>query len=201
MKLLLFSDLHRDLEATERLVRLSVQADVAVSAGDLATIHQGLHEIVAVLERMACPTVLVPGNGETFEELSEACSSWRDAHVLHGTAAQIEGQSFFGLGGGVPVTPFGSWSYDFTEEEAASLLAECPADAVLVSHSPPKGTVDQDAKGKSLGSQAVRDVILESRPALVVCGHIHHCAGQHEQLGSSTVINAGPRGVLWELEP
>ncbi|MCP4202681.1 MAG: serine/threonine protein phosphatase [bacterium] len=201
MKLLLFSDLHRDLGAAERLVRLSAGAEVAVAAGDLATVHQGLHEIVAVLAKMTCPTILVPGNSETFAELSEACASWPDAHVLHSTATQVAGRSFFGLGGGVPVTPFGSWSYDFTEEEAAKLLADCPAEAILVSHSPPKGAVDRDSMGTSLGSLAVRDVILTSRPALVVCGHIHSCAGQHAKIGVTPVVNAGPRGVLWDLEP
>ena len=55
------------------------------------------------------------------------------------------------------MTPFGPWSYDFTEEQAAELLAGCPRGCVLVSHSPPKGTVDVDSRGRSLGSVAVRD--------------------------------------------
>jgi Icc-related predicted phosphoesterase len=200
LRILLFSDLHRDLEAAERVVGLSASADVAVCAGDLATVHRGLEEIVAVLRGMVVPTVLVPGNGETFEELRDACSGWSGAHVLHGTAARVAGESFFGLGGGVPVTPFGDWSYDFTEEEAAALLAGCPPDAVLVSHSPPAGKVDRDSHGASLGSTAVRDAILATRPRLVVCGHIHACAGRRARLGSTSVVNAGPRGVLWDLE-
>ncbi len=200
MKLLLFSDLHRDLAAAERLVDLSSEATVAVAAGDLATVHRGLDEVVAVLRKMACPTVLVPGNGETLDELEDACASWPEARVLHGTGARVAGREFFGLGGGVPVTPFGSWSWDFTEDEAATLLADCPPGAILVSHSPPRGVVDRDSSGASLGSRAVRDVVLASRPALVVCGHIHSCAGQREKLGTTTVINAGPRGVLWNVE-
>ena len=199
MKLLLFSDVHRDLAAAARLVELSREATVAVAAGDLATVHRGLDEVVAVLRDMACPTVLVPGNGETFDELEAACASWPEAQVLHGTGARVAGRDFFGLGGGVPVTPFGSWSWDFTEQEAAALLADCPSDAILVSHSPPKGAVDRDASGASLGSGAVRDTVLASRLALVVCGHIHSCGGRSEKLGATTVVNAGPRGVLWDL--
>lgn len=199
MKLLLFSDLHRDLQAAARLVEQSAAADVAVAAGDLATMHTGLEEIVSVLSEMACPTVLVPGNGETFDELRGACSSWPDSQVLHGSAVQVASQTFFGLGGGVPPTPFGDWSYDFTEEEAAALLAECPRDAVLISHSPPNGAVDHDSSGRSLGSAAVRDAVLATTPRLVVCGHIHSSAGRHEKVGSTPVVNAGPRGVLWDL--
>ena len=199
MKLLLFSDLHRDTRAAERLVRRSVDADVAVCAGDLATIHEGLPEIVGVLSSMECPVVLVPGNGETFDELEAACRAWRGAHVLHGTETIVEGVPFFGIGGGIPTTPFGSWSWDFTETEAEELLADCPADCVLVSHSPPKGAVDRTAEGKSLGSVSVERAVRTRRPLLVVCGHVHACSGTHGAIDGIPVVNAGPRGVDWEI--
>ena len=48
---------------------------------------------------------------------------------------------------GIPVTPFGKWSYDFDEVQAADLLDACPAGAVLVVHSPPLDTVDHDTSG------------------------------------------------------
>src|SRR5262249_7874393 len=104
-----------------------------------------------------------------------------------------------GLGGGVPVTPFGSWSYDLTEEQAAGLLAGCPPGAVLVSHSPPQGAVDVSSRGQSLGSVSVRAAIQRTRPLLVVCGHIHASAGQQASIGTTPVVNAGPAGVWWEL--
>jgi hypothetical protein len=66
---------------------------------------------------------------------------------------------FFSLGGGVPITPFGAWSYDFTEEQAADLLVGCLRGCVLVSHSPRRGAVDVDSRGRSLGSAAVRDAV------------------------------------------
>ena len=97
----------------------------------------------------------MPGNGESAEELAEACHGWKAAHVLHGEGVDIDSVPFFGLGGGVPVTPFGPWSYDFTEDEARDLLTPCPEDAVLVSHSPPLGHADADASGRHMGSTAV----------------------------------------------
>jgi Icc-related predicted phosphoesterase len=199
MKLLLFSDLHCDADAARRLVQRSRAVDVLVGAGDFANARRGLRTTLEVLSAVERPAVLVPGNSESFEELLEACRDWPTAHVLHGTGTTIDGVPFFGLGGGVPVTPFGAWSYDFTEEQAAALLARCPEGGVLVAHSPPKGAVDRDSSGRSLGSTAVRDTILARRPRLVVCGHIHASAGQHAALGSATVINAGPGGVEWEL--
>ena len=159
MKLLLFSDLHRDTGAAEELVLLSSEADIAVGAGDFATVHKGLEEVIEVLARMSCPAVLAPGNSETFEALQSACDLWDSAEVLHGSGTSILGVSFFGLGGGIPITPFGSWSYDFTESEAEELLAECPDHCVLITHSPPKGAVDVSSSGKSLGSVTVRQTV------------------------------------------
>jgi Icc-related predicted phosphoesterase len=199
MKLLLFSDLHADAAAARRLVRQARDADVLVGAGDFGNVRRDVRVCLDVLRAVARPAVLVPGNNESFDELAQACRDWPAARVLHGTSCVIDGVTFFGIGGGVPVTPFGSWSYDFTEEEAAGLLAGCPAGCVLVSHSPPRDVVDVSSRGRHLGSTAVRDAVLRLAPKLVVCGHIHAGAGWHELLGATPVVNAGPDGVAWEL--
>jgi len=199
MKLLVFSDLHNDFHTAAKLVELSNAVDVFVGAGDFCVARQRLEEIIAPLSAITKPTVVVPGNSESVEELLQACRSWKTAHVLHGSQVTIAGIPFFGIGGGIPITPFGSWSYDFTEDEAYDLLRECPAGGVLVSHSPPAGVLDVSSDGRSLGSQAVRETILIKKPDLVVCGHIHGSAGQIDQIGETTVINAGPQGIIREL--
>jgi Icc-related predicted phosphoesterase len=200
MKLLLFSDLHADAHAARQLAARAPAFDVLVGAGDFGNVRQDVGVCIDVLRRVNVPAVLVPGNNESAEELTEACRDWPRAVVLHGTAATVAGVTFFGLGGGVPVTPFGAWSFDLTEKEAGSLLAGCPAGCVLVSHSPPRGAVDVSSRGQSLGSMAVRATVEHVRPRLVVCGHIHACAGRREQVGPTPVVNAGPGGVEWLLE-
>src|SRR5437870_12989904 len=52
-----------------------------------------------------------------------------------------------------------------------------------------KGVVDVSSRGQSLGSVAVREAVLRLRPRLVVCGHIHGCAGQQALLGTTPVVN------------
>lgn len=200
MKLLLFSDLHCDTEAAHRLVEKSADVDVLIGAGDFGQCRQRIGEVVDVLRTIDRPAVVVPGNAESVEELTEACLPWTAAHVLHGNGVNISGIPFFGIGGGIPVTPFGSWSYDFTEDQAAELLRDCPANAVLVSHSPPHGAVDIDSSGTRFGSRAIRDTTLEKSPRLVVCGHIHACWGQQETVGETPIINAGPGGIEWTLD-
>ena len=199
MRLLLFSDLHCDADATRRLVERSRDVDVLVGAGDFARVRRQIEICPEILRDAPRPAVLVPGNNETLDELKAACRFWSQAHVLHGSGVTIDGVPFFGLGGGVPVTPFGDWSYDFTEEQAAELLAGCPEGAVLISHSPPRGAVDRDGSGRSVGSTAVRDAILRLKPRLVVCGHVHASWSMQETIGETTVVNAGPTGIEWDV--
>jgi uncharacterized protein len=198
MRLLAFSDLHVDLRQAERLAEASGNADVVVGVGDFASVHSGLEETIAALRPIAKPTVLVPGNNETEEALREACVGWESAIVLHGEGTEVNGVAFFGLGGGVPVTPW-DWSFDLTEEEATRRLTACPEGCVLAVHSPPLGHVDTSSAGEDLGSTAVLDAIEAKRPRLALCGHIHEAWGERDQVGPTEVINLGPAGTMLEI--
>ncbi|OYP36536.1 metallophosphoesterase [Rhodopirellula sp. MGV] len=200
MKFLCFSDLHRSVDAAERLVELSEQVDMVIGAGDFANRHAGLNDTLSVLKSIEKPAVLVPGNGETFAELRDAAKIWTTATVLHGTGCSLLGIDFWGVGGGIPVTPFGAWSYDFDEEQATKLLADCPTSGVLVVHSPPIDTVDCDSSGRVRGSQSIRECVAEKQPRLVVCGHIHDDWEKRDEIGPSLILNAGPRGVILDVD-
>lgn len=200
-RLLLFSDVHLDADACRELVTKSADADVVIGAGDFCVTRRNLAHSISVLSSITTPSALVCGNSETPEELRDAARDlWPAARVLHGDSIEIAGLTIFGCGGAVPVTPFGDWSYDLTEDEAARLLSPCPADCILVTHSPPKGAVDADSSGRSLGSTAIRDCILRKQPRLAVCGHIHGSWGKTATLGSTSVINPGPSGLLLNLK-
>lgn len=198
MRLLLSSDVHCDLDAAHELVALSRQADVTVCAGDLAVERQGLSEVVELLSSIAGPVVLVPGNGESDRELAAACSDWPDAHVLHGSGVQIDGLTFWGIGGAIRAAPLGGWHFELTEGAARELFVKCPPGSILVSHSPPFGHVDV-AGDRHLGSHAVLEAIQRTQPLLTVCGHIHGCWRQEAMLGSTRVVNAGPGGILTQV--
>lgn len=199
MKLLLFSDLHCDRAAARSLVRRAATADVLVGAGDFASMRRGLEICLPMLLETGKPFFLVPGNNESLEELRAACANYPHARVLHGGGETFEGVDFWGLGGGVPPTPFGEWSYDLIEEEARDLLRDCPPGAILISHSPPQGAVDVSSRGLHLGSIAVRETIERATPRLVVCGHVHNCAGQSAQIGATEIVNVGPQGLWREV--
>ncbi len=198
MKLLAFSDLHRDLGQGAKLVEMSADADVVIGAGDFASVHEGLEETIAALAAIAAPTVLVPGNNETADALRAAAAGWEAATVLHGEGATIAGAEFFGLGAGIPVTPW-EWSFDLDDEAATEMLAGCPEGAILVLHSPPRGHCDASADGSEFGSPALLAAIEQKRPRLAVCGHIHESWGCESEIGATPVHNLGPAGTWIEL--
>jgi Icc-related predicted phosphoesterase len=198
LKLLAFSDLHRDLDGARRLVERSAAADVVIGAGDFASVHEGLEETIDALSSIETPTVLVPGNNETEDALRAACADWPAAKVLHGQGTEVDGREFFGLGAGIPVTPW-DWSFDLDDEAAAQRLAGCTEGAVLVVHSPPLGHCDVSGSGEHLGSPAILEAIESKRPVLAVCGHIHESWGAESTIGDTRVRNLGPDGWVFEV--
>jgi uncharacterized protein len=198
VKILAFSDLHCDLEQGKRLVEMAAEADVVIGAGDFASVHEGLPETICTLAAITTPTVLVPGNNETVDALRAAVDGWDAATVLHGDGTTIDGTEFYGLGAGIPVTPW-DWSFDLDDEAATEMLAPCPEGAVLVLHSPPKDHCDSAGGGGNFGSPALLQAIEEKRPRLAVCGHIHESWGCESQVGTTPVRNLGPKGTWLEV--
>ncbi len=198
MKLLAFSDLHCDLDQATELVSMSAEADVVIGAGDFASVHKGLGETIDALAAIETPTVLVPGNNETEQALRDAAASWNAATVLHGSGTEIRGVEFYGLGSGIPVTPW-DWSFDLDDEAATTMLADCPNNAVLVLHSPPRGHCDSTGGNMHFGSPALLRAIEEKTPRVAVCGHIHESWGCESQIGGTPVRNLGPKGTWIEI--
>ena len=82
MKLLLFSDLHADTAAARQLVERARLADVIIGAGDFGNVRRDLRPCLDVLRAIDRPAVLVAGNNESTDELTDACRVWPQAHVL-----------------------------------------------------------------------------------------------------------------------
>lgn len=198
MRLLAFSDLHRDLDGARTLAERSGDFDVVIGAGDFASVHEGLTETIDVLAAIETPTILVPGNNETEDALRAATAGWDAATVLHGDSLALDGTTFFGLGAGIPTTPW-DWSFDLSDEEASEQLEACPEGAVLVVHSPPHGHCDRSSGGDHLGSHAILDAIARRRPPLAVCGHIHEAWGERSRVGPTEICNLGPSGAEFEV--
>lgn len=197
MRLLAFSDLHHQRSKAAAIVTESQDADLVIGAGDFCNARRDLPAAMEMLAGLTAQMVAVPGNAESAAELVDASAS--GTTVLHGTRCQAQGFEIFGLGYAVPETPFGDWSCDLSEEEAAAMLAPCQQADILVVHSPPKGVADTTSRGDSVGSVAIYDAIKRIQPRLALCGHIHDSWGQSGRIGDTKVVNLGPDPVWFDM--
>jgi Icc-related predicted phosphoesterase len=200
LKFLIFSDIHGDLRALERL--LAQQADIYISAGDLSNFGRGLDRCGELFRPFAERVWVIPGNHETQEESSAFCEKYGliDFHRRVRTAGANPPSAWAGLGYSNP-TPFNTPG-EYSEEEIAEALAEFEEarPPYLVAHCPPQNTkLDEFAPGKHGGSRAVREWVERVQPAYVFSGHIHECAGRSDVIGATRCLNVGKAGYLLEI--
>ncbi|WP_028464657.1 metallophosphoesterase family protein [Nisaea denitrificans] len=196
MRILAFSDLHRSVSATRKVVEASSKADVFVAAGDFAIRGEGESDTIAFLKQCGKPVILVHGNHDRPAEVAALCADWVDGHYLHGGAVTLDGVTFTGLGGEIPHRNDAGWNVSESEERAAALLEQAGPATVLVTHAPPFGSADLQKDGSHHGCSAIAEFIRTSQPELCLCGHIHHSWGETDQIGRTRVQNLGPT-VNW----
>ncbi len=198
MKLLVFSDIHGDLNALEKL--MATEADYYFAAGDLVSWGLGLDRCGEVLKARAGQVYVLPGNHESARQTAQMCRKF-GLHDFHNRKMEIGGWHVAGLGYSNP-TPFNTPG-EYSETELARHLAAFAGlhPLVLICHCPPFGTgLDNIRDGIHAGSTAVRDFLAANQPGHFFCGHIHEAAGVVEQIGKTIAVNAGKRGYLLELE-
>ncbi len=178
--------------------------DRALRRSRRAAHDDSVREIVGDVARICgCPVAFVPGNHDLRDVVEDL-----DGTNVDGCAVELAGLRVVGLGGAGP-SKFG-FAYEWSEEQAALALDRTFAGAsgrvdVFLSHTPPLGTLDRTQRGVSVGSAAVRRFVVESRPRLFVCGHIHEAWGV-DRLEGVPCINAGaygepyPQEIVWAVD-
>ena len=197
MKLSIFSDIHADYEALQKI--MGSQADYYFAAGDLVNWAQGLERVGPILAQQADRTYVLPGNHESEQDVAELCRNYH-LHEFHGRDLQIGSWRVAGLGYSNP-TPFDTPG-EYSEAELAARLAVFAhlKPLIMICHCPPKETaLDQAAEGAHFGSTAVREFIEQAQPHYFFCGHIHEAEGAEQTIGRTKCMNVGKKGYLLEL--
>jgi Icc-related predicted phosphoesterase len=197
MKLLIFSDIHSDRAALERL--MNIEADYYFAAGDLVNWGRGLGAMGQILEKRAGKMYVIPGNHESERDIELLCAK-HGFRNFHGQHFNIGKWRVGGLGYSNP-TPFHTPG-EYTEEQLAAKLAPFagPEPMVLICHCPPKNTaLDRAGRGEHFGSTAVAEFLAAREPRYFFCGHIHEAAGVSEQIGNTWAMNVGKKGYLLDL--
>jgi uncharacterized protein len=198
MKLLVFSDIHSDLKALERL--LATEADYYFAAGDLCNWGRALEATGEVMKSRADRMYVIPGNHESADQISAFCARF-GFHDFHGQRMQAGRYHIAGLGYSGP-TPFDTPG-EYTEDQLAARLGKFAGlePLVMVCHCPPYGSsLDRVREDLHAGSTSVRDFIAAEQPEYFFCGHIHEAAGTSEVIGKTTAINVGKKGYLLQLD-
>ena len=177
MRILACADLHGIGERVERTRGLIAETspDILLLAGDLA----GYDDEGATLDALRSP-VPVLGVGGNMDGAALIAELSRRGWLLGDEPRTVGGFTF-----GSPAAG-----------------AACD---VLVSHFPPRGTLDRAPSGDHIGSVAVREVMRAVAPRVLVCGHVHEAPGA-ERAGATLVVNCSmgagrARGALIVLTP
>lgn len=197
MKLLVFSDIHNDKKALEKL--MAIEADAYVCAGDLVSWARGLDAMGEILKPRADRMYVLPGNHESEADIAAFCVRFGFT-ALHGKAVEMGGVQVAGLGYSNR-TPFNTPG-EYTEEQLAERLGSFRqlAPLVLICHCPPKDTpLDGVKDGAHFGSVAVREFVDACEPVRFFSGHIHETEGVDCMMGHTRGVNAGKRGYLLDL--
>ncbi|HUJ24025.1 MAG TPA: metallophosphoesterase [Bryobacteraceae bacterium] len=197
VKLLIFSDIHSNHKALERL--MDTEADYYFAAGDLANWSRGLEACGEILKKRVDQVYVLPGNHESAAQIAGFCAQF-GFHNFHQQMIQIGKHHVAGLGYSSPTTFNTPGEYSEAELTARLAPFESLNPLVLICHAPPYGTaLDLVRKGLHAGSQAVRDFIDRCQPEYFFCGHIHEAEGAETEIGKTKAMNVGKRGYLLEL--
>jgi Icc-related predicted phosphoesterase len=194
---LIFSDIHNDWKALERL--MEIEADYYFAAGDLVNWARGLDKAGEAMKRRAERMYVIPGNHESARDIEGLCARFGFVN-FHERTMEIGGTQLAGLGYSSP-TPFDTPG-EYSEEEIAARLAKFAGlkPLVLICHCPPLGTaLDRIKEGLHAGSRSVREFIDKEQPEYFFCGHIHEAEGVVIQMGATRARNVGKKGFLLEL--
>ena len=115
--MLIFSDIHSDLRALEKL--MEQDADYYFAAGDMVSWARGLDQVGEILKRRAERMYVLPGNHESETDIADLCRRY-GLREFHGRALEIAGHSVAGLGYSGP-TPFNTPG-EYSEEELGERL-------------------------------------------------------------------------------
>lgn len=136
--------------------------------------------------------VIIGGNCDKWLYENRDHIEWpENVHYLDDSLSEVNGMKVYGTSW-CPHNMNGAWEVD--DEKLEEEFAKIPEGLdILVTHVPPKGdglSLDRDDKnGGNFGSEALTKAILEKKPKIVLCGHIHRGDHKPVKIGDSIVMN------------
>lgn len=136
--------------------------------------------------------VIIGGNCDKWLYYNRDKVEWpKNVHYLDDTETEVNGMKVYGTSW-CPHNMNGAWEVD--NEKLEEEFSKIPEGLdILITHVPPKGKgmeLDKDTSfNDHFGSEALTKAILEKKPKLVLCGHIHTGSHKPIKIGDSVVMN------------
>ena len=176
--------------------------DILVHAGDCTSMGQK-HEINEFLKWFSNTEfehkIFIAGNHDFgFEQKTDIDQEFKDLGVtyLFDNDVTIDGIKFYGS----PWQPeFHNWAFNLPRgEELAAKWEKIPDDVdILITHGPAYGILDYAPIGGHVGCEELYRKIVEVKPKIHVCGHIHDSYGQ-KSMGGIEFLNASTLNDRYE---
>jgi Icc-related predicted phosphoesterase len=176
--------------------------DILVHAGDSTSMGQK-HEIEQFLKWFSNTDfehkIFIAGNHDFgFEKETDIDQQFKDLGVtyLFDNDITIDGIKFYGS----PWQPeFYNWAFNLPRgEELAAKWEKIPDDVdILITHGPAYGILDYAPIGGHVGCEELYRKIVEVKPKIHVCGHIHDSYGQ-KTMGGIEFLNASTLNDRYE---
>jgi Icc-related predicted phosphoesterase len=153
-------DIHDDVGRLGTVAEDLSAADLVLLVGDLTNFGRqaAAERIVRAVRKYNSHILAVPGNCD-YPEVDAFLTS--EGINLHRRSTLIDGIAFLGVGGSLPCP--GRTPNEYSDRDFEAFLAEAASDlrpdapVILVSHQPPRNTVNDLAGiGRHVGSESVR---------------------------------------------
>ena len=195
MKILAFVDMHGSLKALNKIKEQAKKADIIICAGDISIFSNDLDKLLYELDRLNKTLLIIPGNHESDEDLTELSKMSNNIINLHKKSFVKGKYLFIGYGG----SGFSMVDKDFektTKRFEKEIKAHKDKKTILVTHAPPYKTKLDNIMGEPCGNKSIKNFIKKVNLHLVIAGHLHENAGKQDKIKNTIIINPGPYGKI-----
>jgi Icc-related predicted phosphoesterase len=187
MRIYAVADVHGKADKINRIRKNidELKPEVLVVAGDITNFKNSA-AIIETFNRMPVPVLAVRGNTD-----APRVEHWLDRYPnttsLHLKKYRLKDTCFVGVSGTIPL-PLRSRIGVCERKTIAKLTELVDEDSVLVAHPPPWGTLDEVFGRFHAGCRRLHRLVIDRRPKLLLCGHIHEKPGV-ASIGNTRVVN------------
>jgi Icc-related predicted phosphoesterase len=178
--------------------------DILIHCGDVSNVGK-THEIKNFLDWFSntpfTHKVFIAGNHDFgFQHVDYIAPEYieKGVHYLFDSSIDIDGIKFYGS----PWQPeFFNWAFNLKRgEQLAKVWSKIPVDTdVLITHGPAYRMLDHTISGQMVGCEDLFNRIVEVKPKIHCCGHIHWAYGQ-KSFNGTEFINAAVLNERYEHE-